>query len=96
MSLTKQEVLHIASLCRIALSPEEIEQLRNQLSNILEEFHILQQVDTTDMEPLGHSVNLQMVMREDIPESSMDKEQTLANSPDREGDFFKIKVVLEE
>ena len=46
MALTKQEVLHMASLCRIALSPQEVEYLRGQLSDILEHVRTLQEVDT--------------------------------------------------
>ena len=96
MSLTREEVRHIATLCRIALSPEELEQLRGQLSHILEQFQVLEELDTEQIEPTGHSVNLQTVMRADEVESSLDKEQVLANAPQREGDFFKVNVVLEE
>ena len=96
MSLSREEVQHIASLCRIGIVEEELEQLRQQLSHILQEFEILQQVDTTDIPPTGHSLDLQTVMREDEPTSSFSKGDTLANAPYREGDRFRVRAVLDE
>ena len=96
MQLTREEVQHIATLCRIALSPQELEQLRGQLSHILEQFQVLEELDTEQMEPTSHSVNLRTVMRGDEVEPCLDKEQVMANAPRREGDFFKVNVVLEE
>ena len=96
MPLTREEVQHIAVLCRIGISEDELERFRQQLSHILEQFEVLQQLDTTDIPPTGHSVALETVMREDEPRASFTKEDTLANAPRREGDTFRVKVVLEE
>ena len=96
MPLSRDEVQHIATLCRIALSEEELERMRSQLSHILEQFEVLKQVDTEGVPPTGHSVALESVMREDEPRDSFDREETLANAPRREGDFFQVNIVLEE
>ena len=96
MALTKEEVQHMAALCRIALSPEEVERLRGQLSHILEQFQVLEELNTNDVAPTSHSVDLQTVMRDDELAPCLDKEQILANAPQREGDYFKVRVVLEE
>ena len=96
MPLSREEVQHIATLCRIALSEEELERMRSQLSHILEQFEVLKQVDTEGVPPTGHSVALESVMREDEPRDSFDREETLANAPRREGDFFQVNIVLEE
>ena len=96
MPLSREEVEHIATLCRMGLSEEEVERFRQQLSNILEQFEVLQEVDTTDIEPTGHSVALESVMREDEARASCDKDETLANAPVREDDSFRVKAVLEE
>ena len=96
MPLSREEVTHIATLCRLGLSDEEVERLREQLSNILEQFEVLKEVDTEGVEPTGHSVALQSVMREDEPRPSYDKEDILANAPVREDDYFRVKAVLEE
>ena len=93
--LSLEEVRHIALLYRLGLSEEEAERFRHQLSNILENFQVLKQVDTEDVPPTGHSVALQNVMREDEPHPPFPKEEILANAPRREEDFFRVKAVLE-
>ena len=93
--LSRDEVQHIALLCRLGLRDEEVELLRNQLSDILENFQVLNQVDTTDVPPTGHSVTLVNVMREDEASTPLPKEDTLANAPLREEDFFRVKAVLD-
>jgi aspartyl-tRNA(Asn)/glutamyl-tRNA(Gln) amidotransferase subunit C len=96
MPLTREEVVHIATLCRLGLGEEEITLLQEQLSNILDQFEVLKEVDTDNVEPTGHSVALHSVMREDEPRPSYDKEDILANAPLREGDSFRVKAVLED
>ncbi len=96
MPLSREEVLHIASLVRMGLSDQEVERMREQLSNILEQFQVLQDLDTADAPPTGRSVPLDSVMREDEPGPSLSKEETLSNAPRRQGDLFRVRVVLEE
>jgi aspartyl-tRNA(Asn)/glutamyl-tRNA(Gln) amidotransferase subunit C len=93
--LSQDEVQHIALIYRLGLSHEEIERLRNQLSDILENFQVLDEVDTTDVPPTGHSVALENVMRQDEATSPLSKEDILANAPRREGDYFRVKAVLD-
>ncbi len=95
MDLSREEVLHIARLARLALSEEEITRLREQLSNILEHFQALQQVDTTGVPPTAQSVDLHSVMRNDDVAPSLPPDDTLLNAPRREGDFFRVRAVLE-
>ena len=95
MKLSREEVLHIARLARVALTEAEIIRLSEQLSSILENFEILQQVDTTDVPPTAQSVALQSIMREDVVVPSLPQEDILANAPRREGDCFRVRAVLE-
>lgn len=95
MRLSKEEVHHIASLIRLGLTEEEIERMQDQLSSILENFEALKQVDTEGVEPTGHSVALDTVLREDEAADSYSREDILSNAPSREGDFFKVRAVLE-
>ena len=95
MSLTSDEIQHIASLARVGLTADELEQYRSQMEVILDNFQILQEADTEGVPPTGHSVPLENVFREDEPSNSLDKEETLANAPRREGDYFRVRVVLE-
>ncbi|MDD4860292.1 MAG: Asp-tRNA(Asn)/Glu-tRNA(Gln) amidotransferase subunit GatC [Dehalococcoidales bacterium] len=95
MKLSREEVLHIARLARLGLSEEEIGPMGEQLSNILENFEILKQVDTTGIPPTAQSVALQSVMREDEVAPSLPPGDVLANAPRREDDYFKVRPVLE-
>ena len=95
MKLSRQEVLHISKLARLGLNDQEVEKAREQLSNILENFEILEQVDTTDIPPTAQSITLTNVVKDDIPANSLPPDQILANAPHREEDFFRVRAVLE-
>jgi aspartyl-tRNA(Asn)/glutamyl-tRNA(Gln) amidotransferase subunit C len=95
MGLTSDEVKHIGVLARLGLEPEELERYRVQLDNILDNFRVLQEVDTEGVPPTGHSVALDSVLREDEPVASLPKEDVLANAPRRDEDYFRVRAVLE-
>ena len=95
MKLSREEVLHIARLARLGLTESEVDRLSEQLSNILENFEILKKVDTSDVPPTAQSVALQNVMRDDEVAPSLPAEEILSNAPRREGDFFRVRAVLE-
>ena len=96
MKLSREEVLHIALLARLGLTEEEVDRLSEQLSNILENFEILQQVDTSNIPPTAQSIALQNVVRDDEVAPSLPQNQVLDNAPQKEGDFFRVRAVLEE
>lgn len=95
MSLTIDEVRHIAALARIGMSDDELERMRDEMSHILENFDVLREVDTEGVEPTGHSVDLNTVMRKDSSAESLGTEEILANAPLTEGDLIRIRAVLE-
>jgi len=96
MKISREEVLHIALLARLGLTDEEVDRLSEQLSNILENFEILQQVDTTDVPPTTQSIALQNVVSDDSIAPSLPSNEVLANAPQKEGDLFKVRAVLED
>ena len=96
MELERTQVEHIAALSRIDLTDEEVESFGQQLSLILEQFELLRQLDTTGVPPTGHAADLSTVMREDVAQDCLSPEDVLSNAPRREGDFFRVKAVLEE
>ncbi|HEY40595.1 MAG TPA: Asp-tRNA(Asn)/Glu-tRNA(Gln) amidotransferase subunit GatC [Dehalococcoidia bacterium] len=95
MKLSREEVLHIARLARLGLSDEEVERAREQLSHILENFEILQSVDTDDVPPTAQSLALQNVLREDESCDSFPRQEILANAPQQDEDSFRVRAVLE-
>ena len=95
MKLSSEQVLQIALLARLGLTDDEVDRLREQLSNILENFEVLQQVDTSNVPPTAQSITLQNVMKSDESAASLPQNQILANAPRREGEFFRVRPVLE-
>ena len=95
MKLSREEVLHIALLARLGLTETEVDRLSEQLSNILESFEVLQQVDTSGIPPTSQSIALQNVLKGDEPAASLSQSEILANAPRKEGDFFRVRAVLE-
>ena len=93
--ITSDEIRHLALLCRIAMTEEDVDMMRDQMSNILNNIDVLNRVDTDGVEPTGHSVDLVSVMREDEVAPASPIEEILANAPDREGDFIRVRAVLE-
>ena len=95
MKLTDEEVRHIALLARLGISDNEVEKFRNQLSNILENFEILQQVDTTNVPPTAYPIPLSNVTRDDEVAPSYPQVEILSNAPQQEDGQFKVRAVLE-
>ena len=93
--LSSDDVRYIARLAAVDLTDSEVETMRSQLSNILSHFQSLQQVDTAGVEPTGHSTDAHTVLRADERRSSLPREEVLANAPNVEGEFIRVKPVVE-
>ncbi len=95
MSLSYEQVKHIAWLARLGLSDEEVERFSLQLSNILENIEILQQVDTANVPPATHTIPLQNVLRKDDVAESYSQSEVLSNAPKQAEKCFKVQAILE-
>ncbi|UCD21609.1 MAG: Asp-tRNA(Asn)/Glu-tRNA(Gln) amidotransferase subunit GatC [Chloroflexota bacterium] len=95
MSLSYEQVKHIAWLARLGLSDEEVERFSLQLSNILENIEILQQVDTANVPPATHTIPLQNVLRKDDVAESYSQSEVLSNAPRQAEKCFKVQAILE-
>jgi aspartyl-tRNA(Asn)/glutamyl-tRNA(Gln) amidotransferase subunit C len=93
--ITSEEVRHLSVLTRVGMTDEEVELMRDQMSNILDNIDILNQVDTEGVEPTAHSVDVVSVMREDVVTNTTSVDEMLANAPQREGDHIRVRAVLE-
>jgi aspartyl-tRNA(Asn)/glutamyl-tRNA(Gln) amidotransferase subunit C len=96
MKLSREEVLHIAALAKVGVTDADVENFREQLSNILENFEVLNKVDTSGVLPTSQSINLENVIMADEVLPSLPAEAVLANAPQKEGEFIKVKIVLED
>ena len=95
MTLTIAQVEHIARLARLDLSEEEKEKFRGQLSQILEYFEQLQELDTQDISPTFRVLDSQSPLRPDQAQPGLSTSQALHNAPESEKDQFRVPPVLE-
>ncbi len=93
MQISREEVLHVARLARLALTEEEVERFQAQLSAILEAVGKVSELDLDGIPPTSHPLDLVNVLAEDEPLPSLTREEALANAPDPEGGFFGVPPV---
>jgi aspartyl-tRNA(Asn)/glutamyl-tRNA(Gln) amidotransferase subunit C len=93
--LTHQEVEHVALLSRLRLTDDEKTKLQSDLNVILDQFEILQRLDTTGVPPTAHAMSLENVYREDVSRPSLPRESFLANAPEARDEFFVVPRVVE-
>lgn len=94
MKITKEEVQHVALLARLNLSEAEVDEYTGQLNNILGYAQMLNQLDTDDVIPTAHAVELYNVLREDEVRPSMDQHQALQNAPAADKGFFRVPRIV--
>ena len=95
MKITREEVRRVALLARLELSPEEESRLTEQLDNILQYMEKLGRLDTADVEPLAHAVEIVNAFREDRVTNEPQPDALLANAPDRSKTFLKVPKIIE-
>jgi aspartyl-tRNA(Asn)/glutamyl-tRNA(Gln) amidotransferase subunit C len=90
MSISREQVLHVARLARLELSEEEVARFQEQLSAILEAVGKVAELDLSGVEPTSHPLDVVNVWEDDEPRPCLSVEDALANAPERDGDFFKV------
>ena len=95
MSVTNEQVRHIARLARIAMSDEELERLAPELNNILAWVEQLAQVNTDGIEPLTAVIDQKLRLRDDVVTDGNIRNDVLANAPDAQHGFFAVPKVIE-
>lgn len=88
--IDREQVLHVARLARLKFSGEEVERLAPELSKILEHVEQMDRLDLEGVEPTSHVVELQNVLREDVPRPSLPKERALEQAPDATESGFRV------
>ena len=95
MSMTADEVAKVALLARLRLDPAELALFTGQLNAIVGFVEQLGELDTANVEPLAHGVEVHNVFREDVRGPSLPREDALANAPQRNAESFLVPAVLE-
>ncbi len=95
MTISKEEVKHIALLARLELTPEQLEQFTRELDEIISYARKISSLDTENVKPTTHAMQVGNILREDEPRSSLSNEKALQNSPEKEGPYFKVPRLVE-
>ncbi len=93
--IEKKQVEHIANLSRLRLTEEEIKTFGGQLDGILKYVEKLNELDTKDIEPTSHVIDLVNVMREDAPRPSLPLEEAVGNAPAETGNLYRVPRIIE-
>jgi len=94
MKITENEVEHVAHLARLTLSGEELEVMTGQLDTILSYVVKLEKLDTDGIKPTTHVFSVNNVFREDVVIKSLSQEESLANSPQHNGESFQVPRII--
>ena len=94
--MDRKDVAKTATLARLKLSSAELDMFTKQLADLLDYVHVLNEVDTDNVEPMAHVVELSNVFREDEPRPSLRRDDALANAPKTDGKCFLVPKILEE
>ena len=94
MSVSRQNVDHIAQLARLSFSAAEKETLRQQLNDILKYMEHLNTLDTSNVEPLSHVIELNNVLRDDEAKPCVERADALKNAPARTEEYFRVPKVI--
>jgi aspartyl-tRNA(Asn)/glutamyl-tRNA(Gln) amidotransferase subunit C len=96
MSLSREDVEKVALLGRLRLTPEELNTMTAQLGAIVGYVDQLAELNTDDVEPMAHAVELTNVFRADEERPSLPVAEALANAPHHDGQFYLVPAVLGE
>ena len=93
--ITRDDVRKVAALARLELSDAEVDRMAVDLGGILDHIAVLSELDTSHNNPTSQVLDLHNVLRDDVVQPSLPVEAVLANAPDREDQWFRVRAVLE-
>jgi len=96
MKLSREEVMHVARLARLAMTNEEVDRFGAQLSAILDHAARVSEVAADDVPPTSHALPLSNVFREDVVGECLSQEKALSTAPETEDGRFKVPRIIEE
>ncbi|WP_243291020.1 Asp-tRNA(Asn)/Glu-tRNA(Gln) amidotransferase subunit GatC [Bacillus sp. FJAT-47783] len=93
--ISKEQVKHVAHLARLAITEEEAEMFTTQLDAIITFAEQLNELNTENVEPTSHVLNMKNILREDVPEQGLEREEVLKNAPDHQDGQVRVPSILE-
>jgi len=95
-TLSRSDVEHVALLARLGLSDEELSRLEGQLNHILDQYAVLAELPTDHIAPTAQTIELENILRDDVPRPSLGPETALAGAPERSRDLFVVPPIMSE
>ena len=96
MSITLEEVRHVAKLARLDLDEIEMLSLQGELNAVLGHFADIQEIDADSIQPKSHAVTIQNVWAEDVPGATLPRQLALANSASSKAGLFLVPAIIED
>ncbi|QQZ09093.1 Asp-tRNA(Asn)/Glu-tRNA(Gln) amidotransferase subunit GatC [Heyndrickxia vini] len=93
--ISKDQVNHVANLARLEFDGEQTEKFTKQLDDIINLAELLNEVDTTNVEPTSHVLDIRNVLREDKAEPGLPQEEVLKNAPDKKDGQIRVPSIIE-
>jgi aspartyl-tRNA(Asn)/glutamyl-tRNA(Gln) amidotransferase subunit C len=88
--IDREQVLHVARLARLRLTDDEVGRMGEELSTILDHIEKLNELDLEGVEPTSHVIELENVLREDVPRPSLERDKAMEQAPDSAGGGFRV------
>jgi aspartyl-tRNA(Asn)/glutamyl-tRNA(Gln) amidotransferase subunit C len=92
--LSRADVAHVAHLARLGMAEDELVRLEVELNHILDQYAVLARLDTDAIPPTAQVIELENILRDDIPRPSLPQAEALANAPERDGGSFVVPAIL--
>ena len=93
--ITPEEVRKVAELARLQFNDDELAAMTEQMGQILEYVEVLGEVDTDEVDPMAHAVDLHDVFRPDVVQEPLPRDEALANAPKNDGKYFIVPAILD-
>lgn len=94
-SITKKDVEYVAGLAQLQLDDAAKERLTHEMAAILDYMEKLNELNTDNVEPMMHAMEMTNVFREDVVEESLPRDKALEGAPSHDGEFFIVPKILE-
>ncbi len=96
MKVTQKDIEYIAKLSKLKLNENEMEEYVEDLNKIIGYVEKLNELDTSNVEPLSHPVMKENAFREDVVKTSIDRNKVLKNAPEADDEYFRVPKVINQ
>ncbi|WP_102347868.1 Asp-tRNA(Asn)/Glu-tRNA(Gln) amidotransferase subunit GatC [Bacillus sp. Marseille-P3661] len=93
--ISEEQVKHVAHLARLAVTEEEAQNFTKHLDAIIGYAELLNELDTDNVEPTTHVLDIKNVLRKDESRQWLSQDEALKNAPDKKDGQFRVPSIIE-